>query len=68
VLAERLRGLLAERRGTRHGTTISIGIASLIPSKYEQAATFSLMTAADNALYQAKRAGGNRAVAALTDS
>jgi diguanylate cyclase (GGDEF)-like protein len=64
VLAERLRALLAERRGTRPGTTISIGIASLVPSTGEQPAMFSLMATADNALYQAKRAGGNRAVAA----
>ena len=64
VLAGRLRALLAESRGTGERTTISIGIASLVPSQAEQTAALSLMAAADNALYQAKRAGGNCAVAA----
>lgn len=68
VLAERLRALLAERPSIRQRTTISIGIASLVPSEDEQSATLSLMAAADSALYQAKRAGGNRAVAAPAGS
>ena len=64
VLAERLSALLAERRGSGEGTSISIGIASKVPSNGERPAMSSLMAAADEALYQAKRAGGNRAVSA----
>jgi diguanylate cyclase (GGDEF) domain len=62
VLAERLRALVA--RGvngpTGRGTTISIGIASLVPSRDERPTPVSLMTAADEALYLAKREGGDR--------
>ena len=67
VLAERLRALAGEGVSgpTGRHSTISIGIASLVPSSNERpTSSVSLMTAADEALYQAKREGGNRVVAA----
>ena len=66
VLAERLRARVVKemnRRGDR-GATISIGIASIEPSGHEGATPVSLMKAADDTLYRAKREGGNRVAAA----
>jgi diguanylate cyclase (GGDEF)-like protein len=68
VLAERLRALVeggtdAEGRGA----TVSIGIASLVPSRDARLAPVALMTAADKALYVAKREGGNRVTAGDRD-
>jgi diguanylate cyclase (GGDEF)-like protein len=64
VLAERLRARVAEDVSGPSGrrTTISIGIASRVPARDDRPT--SLMTAADEALYQAKREGGNRLAAA----
>jgi diguanylate cyclase (GGDEF)-like protein len=60
VLAERLRALVVDGANGLHGrrATISIGIVSLVPSRDDPPT--SLLTAADGALYQAKREGGNR--------
>lgn len=62
VLAERLRARVA--RGGKDleggGATVSIGIASLVPSRDERPASASLMAAADESLYRAKREGGDR--------
>jgi diguanylate cyclase (GGDEF)-like protein len=62
VLAERLRACVAkdgqDRRG--RGATISIGITSDVPDSNDSLAIRSLMTAADEALYRAKRNGGDR--------
>jgi diguanylate cyclase (GGDEF)-like protein len=62
VLAERLRTRVA--RGGKdlegRGATVSIGIASLVPSRDERPESASLMAAADESLYQAKREGGDR--------
>jgi diguanylate cyclase (GGDEF)-like protein len=62
VLAERLRALVAKDVNglTGGGATISIGIASLVPSRDERPTPASLMAAADEALYSAKREGGDR--------
>jgi diguanylate cyclase (GGDEF)-like protein len=62
VLAERLRARVAKgiTAPSNGGTTISIGITSLTPSRDERPAAASLMAAADEALYVAKREGGNR--------
>jgi diguanylate cyclase (GGDEF)-like protein len=64
VLAERLRALVAKGANgpAGRGTTISIGIASLAPSRDERPPV-SLMAAADEALYLAKRGGGDRVAA-----
>jgi diguanylate cyclase (GGDEF)-like protein len=62
VLAERLRARVA--RGVNglagRGATVSIGIASMVPSSDEPPVPVSLIGAADEALYQVKREGGNR--------
>lgn len=62
VLAERLRALLANSINGRPArtTTVSIGIASLTPRTDEKPLPVSLIRSADHALYQAKRAGGDR--------
>lgn len=62
VLAERLRARVAKGFSgpTGRRTTISIGIASLVPSRDERPTPASLMAAADEALYRAKREGGDR--------
>jgi diguanylate cyclase (GGDEF)-like protein len=66
VLAERLRSLAAKGvKGTPGpGTTVSIGIASLVPSRGERPSLMTLMAAADQALYLAKHQGGNRVASA----
>jgi diguanylate cyclase (GGDEF)-like protein len=63
ILAERLRALVARGTAstTQRGTTVSIGIASLVPSDRDASTELALMRAADAALYQAKRDGGNAA-------
>ena len=63
VLAERLRARVASAGNGLEGpvATVSIGIASLVPSR-EERPTVSLVAAADEALYRAKRQGGNRVV------
>jgi diguanylate cyclase (GGDEF)-like protein len=65
VLAERLRALVSVRvKGAAgRGATISIGVASLVPSRGARPTPIALMAAADTALYQAKREGGDRVVA-----
>ncbi|MGZ5819591.1 MAG: diguanylate cyclase [Burkholderiaceae bacterium] len=70
VVAERIRAAierldLSEHGGQENNVTISIGVATTIP---QQAGGFSrLVAAADAALYQAKREGRNRVVAADFD-
>jgi diguanylate cyclase (GGDEF)-like protein len=68
VLAERLRALVAKgvNGPAGRGTTISIGVASLMPSRDGRSTPASLMAAADEALYLAKRGGGDRVAAAHT--
>ena len=69
ALAERLRALVATSGGAQggRGTTISIGIASFVPSGATHPTAASLMTAADQALYRAKRHGGNRVMASTSE-
>jgi diguanylate cyclase (GGDEF)-like protein len=65
VLAERLRAQIAQTNGGgwgRRRTTISIGVASLHPRTRRPAE--NLLAAADEAMYRAKRMGGNRVAAA----
>jgi diguanylate cyclase (GGDEF)-like protein len=61
VFAERLRALVAQGNANaiQRGTTVSIGIASFVPSDGDGSCEFALMRAADAALYRAKRDGGN---------
>ena len=67
VLAERLRELAAKSANgpTGRGATISIGIASLVCSSDERPTPGVLLAAADEAMYLAKREGGNRVGAAV---
>lgn len=62
VLAERLRKRVESgvKGFEALGATVSIGIASLAPAKGARPTPASLMAAADEALYRAKREGGNR--------
>jgi diguanylate cyclase (GGDEF)-like protein len=62
VLGERLCALVRTAGGAAsgRGATVSIGIASLAPSRGERPTPDALMAAADEALYRAKRAGGDR--------
>jgi len=62
MLGDRLRDLLARSVNglPDRSTTVSIGIASLTPPAEEKPLPVSLMRIADHALYQAKRAGGDR--------
>jgi diguanylate cyclase (GGDEF)-like protein len=59
-LAERLRMLVAEESGgSERGASVSIGISTFAPNG-DASDELSLFRAADAALYQAKREGGNR--------
>jgi len=62
ALAERLQARVVSvgKALDRRGATVSIGIASMVPSKDKRPAPVALMTEADKALYLAKREGGNR--------
>jgi diguanylate cyclase (GGDEF)-like protein len=62
VLAERLRVRVATSLTGGRGlnAAVSIGIASLVPSSDDPSTIRSLMAAADEAMYRAKRDGGNR--------
>jgi diguanylate cyclase (GGDEF)-like protein len=62
IVAERLRGLLADGNASanRRPVTISIGIASFIPTDHTEASERLLRRAADRALYRAKEGGGDR--------
>ena len=59
TLGERLRANVRAASGPG-GARVSIGIASLVPSKGERPTPGVLMAAADEALYRAKREGGDR--------
>jgi len=67
VLGERLRALVTERNAgeMQPRATVSIGIATFAASSDETSDELSLMRAADAALYQAKRGGGNRVLCGL---
>jgi PleD family two-component response regulator len=52
--------LVTTLTGRRHDASVSIGIASLVPSTDASPTPRSVMSAADEALYRAKRDGGNR--------
>src|SRR5579884_82533 len=56
LAAERLRAAIAEHAWSRDGVTVSIGVASLVPSIQEAA---TLIAQADKALYAAKAQGRN---------
>jgi diguanylate cyclase (GGDEF)-like protein len=62
ALGERLRVLVRKnvKAASDPAATVSIGIASLARSKGERPTPGALMAAADEALYRAKREGGDR--------
>ena len=66
IVAEKIRSLVANHpfrdQGQSWPVTISMGVAALVPQRHQTAA--DLLRTADQALYQAKRAGRNRIVAA----
>ena len=62
VMAERLRRTVADSSFLHRAVTVSIGAATL---DLESADPSSLIAAADEALYAAKRGGRNRVVHAL---
>ena len=62
-LAERIRALVAEGGPLADAVTVSAGVATLDPSR-RVAASDDLIRSADAALYEAKRGGRNRVVAA----
>jgi len=69
-LAERIRQTVEDRDLAHSGNppgviTVSIGCATLIPQRGSDANT--LIEAADQALYEAKRAGRNRVIVDMTD-
>jgi two-component system, cell cycle response regulator len=70
VFAERVRKLVAAQsfvyEGRKLQVTISVGVASLPPDGMENGA--QLVQAADDALYEAKRAGRNRVHQASVES
>jgi diguanylate cyclase (GGDEF)-like protein len=61
-LGERLRALVIEGSGSAmpRATSVSIGIATLVPAGRQTSDEVSLMRGADEALYRAKHEGGNR--------
>ncbi len=65
VLAQRIAAALAKRHGAwRYPLSVSIGVTDVIRAK--EARSEDLLVAVDAALYQAKVAGGGRAVVALS--
>ena len=62
-LAERVRALVAEPRAAREVITVSVGVATR-DAVHHVADPEALMRAADAALYEAKRQGRNRIIAA----
>jgi diguanylate cyclase (GGDEF)-like protein len=69
VLAERLRARVAKgiTPAAKGATTISIGLASVAAPSGAPLTTTALMAAADEALYWAKREGGNRVADGQSD-
>lgn len=47
-----------------HGVTLSVGLVSMAPQEHPEA----VLTRADQAMYQAKRGGGNRVASAMVNS
>jgi diguanylate cyclase (GGDEF)-like protein len=64
ALAERIRGLIPQR-STRWPLSVSVGVATVDPNTDgEDIDSATLMRAADAAMYEAKRSGRDRVVAA----